>query len=270
MKLKAWFVFFFILLITPLVYSRHAHAGQTEITVSAAASLTLPFKQLGKAFEAAYPEYQVIFNFGASGALLQQIEQGAPVDVFASADLFTMDQAQEKRLITPSSRVNFTRNALVVVVPVKASKTSQTPSVQITQLESLLAEQVQYIAIGNPKTTPNARYAKAILQAQGLWEALEHKFIYANNVRQSLQYVAQAEVEAGFVFASDAFQAKEQVQVALNFYTAPSSSFDMPEIIYPIAATRHTQQAQAAQDFIRFIMSEPGQRILQQQGFLPL
>src|SRR6478736_6758586 len=129
-------------------------AGAAEITVSAAASLANALREIGTAFEAAHPGTTVQFNFAASGALLQQIAQGAPVDVFASADAETMDQAERRGLVRPASRLDFAANTLVVIVPRDAA----TPP---KALADLLAPSFRHVAIGVPASVPVGRYTQA-------------------------------------------------------------------------------------------------------------
>jgi len=172
-----------------------AHA--TDLTVSAAASLTNAFRDLAPMFEAANPGTKVLCNFGASGALLQQIDKGAPVDVFASADQETMDQAQSKGLVMAAQRRNVVSNTLVVIVPMAAANI---PKV----VADLTQAAYQRIAIGLPASVPVGRYTKGVLEAAGHWAAIEPKMVGANNVRQALDYVVRGEADAGFVYATDA------------------------------------------------------------------
>lgn len=229
-----------------------AHAS--ELTVSAAASLTNAFKEIGQAYEAQRPGVKVLLNFGASGALLQQIAKGAPVDVFASADQETMDQAQKQALTNAKSRADFVRNTLVVIVPADSKLSAR-------KLADLGQPGVQRIAIGNPASVPVGRYTRHALEAAGLWATLEAKTVSATNVRQALDYVARGEVEAGFVYATDAALLKDKVKVA----------FEVPldvAISYPIAATSASANAEEAGRFIAFVLSPAGQAILAKFGFL--
>ena len=125
-----------------------------DLFVSAAASLTNAFQEIKKDFESTYPDINVVFNFAASGPLLSQIQQGAPVDVFASADQVTMDKAGE--LMASSSRKNFAGNALVLIVPADNALKPSSP-------EELLQDDVQLVAIGNPESVPVGRYTKGAL-----------------------------------------------------------------------------------------------------------
>lgn len=149
-------------------------AWAAELTVSAASSLTESFRELGTAYEKAHPGTRVDFNFAASGVLLQQISRGAPVDVFASADETTMDQAQRQDLLAAGSREVFAVNALWVVVPPQAKAAPRT-------LKDLAGAGVQRVALGNPDSVPVGRYAKSALEAAGLWPSVQGKTITTQN-----------------------------------------------------------------------------------------
>lgn len=224
-----------------------------ELTVSAASSLTDAFGEIGKEFEKANPDTKVVFNFGASGVLLQQIDKGAPVDVFASADQKTMDQAKEKNLIDPNSRRNFTSNGLVLIVPKGTGTTIKT-------LKDLTSSKIGKIAIGNPDSVPAGRYTRDSLTSEGLWEELKPKFVPGESVRQVLDYVSRGEVDAGFVFATDAAVAKDRTSVALE------AKGHQP-ITYPIAVVRSTKDAALADKFIQFVLGREGQDVLARYGF---
>ena len=228
-------------------------ARAAEITVSAAASLTNAFKEIGAAFEAANPGARVLLNFGASGALLQQIAKGAPVDVFASADQETMDQAQQQQLVSGGARVNFVRNALVVIVPADAATLPR-------NLNDLGAPGIKRIAVGLPASVPVGRYAKAVLEKAQLWSATLPRMIGAQSVRQALDYVARGEVDAGFVYATDAALMADKVKVA---FTVPTET----PVLYPIATLSSSTNPEAAKQFIAFVMSPPAQVVLARHGF---
>lgn len=229
-------------------------AQAAELTVSAAASLSNAFKDIGQAYEAKYSGSKVLLNFGASGALLQQMAKGAPVDVFASADQETMDQAQQQGLIQEKSRVDFVRNSLVMIVPADSK-------LGLNSLNDLTQAAVQRIAIGNPASVPVGRYTQQALEAAKLWSVAQEKMISATNVRQALDYVARGEVEVGFVYATDAALMKDKVRVVL---TVPLDKV----ISYPLAVTKTSAQAEEAQRFVTYINSGEAQAILGKYGFL--
>jgi molybdate transport system substrate-binding protein len=228
-------------------------AGAAELTVSAAASLTNAFKELAPLFEAQHPGTKVQLNFGASGALLQQIARGAPADVFASADQETMDQAEAQSLVKKSERRNFVSNALVVIVPAGGSATPRL-------LDDLKQPAYDRIAIGQPASVPVGRYTRSVLEKAGLWSAIEPKMIGAQNVRQALDYVTRGEVDAGFVYATDAALVADKVKVAL---IVPA---DLP-ILYPIAPVAGSANAALARAFAGFVVSPIAQAVLTKYGF---
>lgn len=229
----------------------NAYAG--EITVSAAASLTDAFKEIAARFEASTPDTKVALNFGASGALLQQIDNGAPVDVFAAADQETMDLAEQKALLVASERQNFASNALVVIVPSDST-------FMIDTLAQLGSAKLKHIAIGAPASVPVGRYSQRALEKAGLWPTVQEKMISTQNVRQALDYVARAEVDAGLVYVTDAFLMKGKVKIALSVPTDPAIS-------YPIAVMANTTNRSAAARFVAFVLAPDGQAILTKFGF---
>ncbi len=228
-----------------------AHAA--DLTVSAAASLTNAFRDLGPLFEAAHPGTKVQFNFAASGPLLQQIAKGAPADVFASADQETMDQAQGANLILPTSRHDFVTNSLVVIVPAGASRVPKA-------VADLAQPEFARIAIGLPASVPVGRYTKAVLEAAGLWPKIEPKMIGADSVRQALDYVARGEVDAGFVYSTDAAIMPDKVKVAL---TVPTTR----PIVYPVAVVAASANVPLATQFVAFLATPPAQAVLAKYGF---
>ncbi len=228
-------------------------ARADELTVSAAASLTNALREMAPAFEAQNPGTRLLLNFAASDTLLAQIGKGAPADVFASADQETMDRAQAQQLLRPGSRSNFAANTLVLVTPADSTLAFKT-------LADLQRAEVRRIAIGNPAGVPAGRYARGALESAGLWAALQAKAINAINVRQALDYVARGEVEAGFVYRTDAAQQKDKVRVAFTVATA------MP-ILYPIAVLAASRNADAAGRFVAFVLSPAGQAVLARHGF---
>jgi molybdate transport system substrate-binding protein len=224
-----------------------------ELTVSAAASLTQAFQVMGRQFEAQHPGITVKFNFGASGALLQQIANGAPVDVFASADTDTMDKAVAKKAVNAADVKVFTSNHLVLVTPANSLAV-------ITQLVDLKKPDIKRFAMGLPASVPAGLYAQGALDKAGLWTVVKDKVISTQNVRQALDYVARNEVDAGFVYASDAQLMAGKVKVAFQVATTAP-------IHYPMAKVSATKQADEASKFITFVLSQAGQSVMKKHGF---
>jgi len=228
-------------------------AHGADLTVSAAASLSNAFKDLAPLFEAAHPGTRLRFNFAASGPLLQQIAKGAPVDVLATADQETMDQAQAQGLVKAGQRRNFVANSLVLVVPATAR---QVPA----SLKDLVSTAYQRVAIGLPASVPVGRYTKGVLEAEGLWAAIEPRMIGAQSVRQALDYVARGEVDAGFVYATDAALWPDKVKVALRIAT-------LKPVLYPAAPLAASANGVAAQQFVDFLVTAPAQALFASYGF---
>lgn len=227
-------------------------AGAQVLLVSAAASLTTAFRDAGKAFESRHPGARVTFNFAASDVLVTQIAKGAPADVFASADQEAMDRGVAAGAIQAATRRDFAANALVLVVP-----SGGTPP---ATLADLAQPRFGRIAMGSPHTVPAGRYARAALVAAGLWGPLEPRLVFAQNVRQVQDYVARAECDAGFVYATDVAVMAGRIAVA----------FDVPTptpVRYPIAVVKGTRHDTLAHAFVAFIAGDEGQRILRQHGF---
>lgn len=224
-----------------------------EVVVSAAASLTNAFQAIGQAFEKTKPGTKVTFNFAASGPLLAQIQQGAPVDVFASADQETMDRAAKANLLAEGSRADFARNTLALIVPAASAQVPQ-------KLADLGGAGYKRISTGTPSTVPVGRYTMASVQDAGLTAALESKWIYGESVRQVLNYVARAEVDAGFVYRTDALIEKDKTRIAL---TVPTTT----PVSYPIAQVASSKNTALGKEFITFVRSDAGQKILDGFGF---
>ena len=222
-----------------------------EMTVSAAASLKNAFGEMKTAFEAANKGTTVQTNFAASNPLLKQIVEGAPVDVFASADEATMDKATDAKVVDTKTRKTFAKNDLVLIVPKGATKPAN--------LNDL--SKMNKIAIGNPDSVPAGRYAREALTNAKLWETLQSKYILGTNVRQVLDYVARGEVDAGIVYGTDAKQQADKVDVALV-------CTGHTPVTYPIAVATTGKNAKSGQKFVDFVLSEQGQAILAKYGFV--
>ncbi|MFP5472358.1 MAG: molybdate ABC transporter substrate-binding protein [Gammaproteobacteria bacterium] len=228
-------------------------AAAQQLTVSAAASLTNAFKELGPRFEASHPGAKLVFNFAASGTLIQQIAQGAPVDVFASADQATVTQGIEKKLFDADSKRDFALNTVVAVVPAQGGPA-------LTSAKDLAGAAVKRIAIGKTATVPVGRCTKESLDAAGLWTTLEPKFVYADSVRQVLDYVARGEVDAGFVYRTDAAIGGDKVKIA---FTATGHT----PVSYPIVVVSESRQKALAKAFIQFLSTPPAMEVLNKYGF---
>jgi molybdate transport system substrate-binding protein len=241
----------FLCMAVPLL----AFAGSTkEITVSAAISLKNAFEEIGNVYESQYGT-KCLFNFGASGDLMKQIVGGAPVDVFASAAQNDMDEAGKQGYIVTDTRADFAANSLVLIVPA-GEKTS------LKSFEGLSAKEIKKIAIGNPKTVPAGRYAEEVFSFYKILPSIKDKFIYTENVRAALDYVARGEVDAGVVYATDAATRLKEIKIIA---TAPEASHK--PIVYPIGVVKGTKNESEAKAFISLLLSQKGEKILQKYGF---
>ena len=236
-----------------LVFLLPLAATAQQVTVSAAASLTDAFKELGARFQEVEEGAIVRFNFAASGVLLQQVSQGAPVDVLATADQETMNRAAGQKLIDANSRRDFAANQVVLIEPLQ-------DGAGVKDLKDLSSPRVKRIAVGKPATVPVGRYTKEVLDTAGLWGTLEAKLVQADSARQVLDYVSRGEVEAGFVYATDAAMMGDKVKVVLALAT-------QTPVTYPIAVVADSRQKALALKFIAFVSDGAGKKILERFGF---
>ncbi|OAT81829.1 molybdate ABC transporter substrate-binding protein [Desulfotomaculum copahuensis] len=239
---------------TPGKSGRGAGA-QKEVTVSAAISLKDALGKIKADYEKAHPDVKITYNLGASGALQQQIEQGAPVDLFISAGASQMDQLAKEGLIDPATRVNLLSNDLVLVTPQNGP--------QIKDFSALAGPAVKKIGLGLPKTVPAGKYAQETLDSLKLWDKLQPKLVTANDVRQVLTYVETGNVDAGFVYRSDAMMGKN-IKVAL---TVPDNLHK--PIVYPAAVVKNARQKDVAREFLNYLASPPGMQVFEQYGLKP-
>jgi len=230
-----------------------APARAQELIISAAASLTDAFKDIEPGFEAAHPGVDVVMNFAASGALFRQIEQGAPADVFASANPKWMAKAVEAGFVKSGDDVVFAQNSLVLATP------ADNPA-GITGVSDLTGDKVKSIGIGTPKTVPAGQYTQEALTAQGLYETLTPKMIFGESVRQVLDYLSRGEVDCGFVYRTDAVKAGDKVKIIAEVPLKKPVS-------YPIAVLKSSASPDLAKAFVDYILSPEGASKLEARGF---
>lgn len=230
-----------------------SQAQAQEIIVSAAASLTDAFTDIKPAFEKAHPGVELIMNFAASGPLFKQIEQGASVDVFASANAKWMDKAVDGGFVAKDAVHIFAKNSLVLAIP------ANNPA-GVKGLDDLAGAGVKSIGIGTPETVPAGQYAKAALTAKNLFEKLSPKMIYGESVRQVLDYLSRGEIDCGFVYGTDAVKAGKQVAIAEEI------PLEKP-VTYPVAVVKTSGNSEMAKAFVAFLLSEEGMALLEGRGF---
>lgn len=228
--------------------------GSASLTVSAGISLKDALEEIQAAYAKEKPGVSLTFNFGSSGMLQQQIEQGAPVDVFLSAAPRQMDALDAKGLLLPGSRRNLLRNRLVLVVAKNGKG--------ISSFADLARGDVKLVAAGDPASVPAGQYAQEALTALKLWEAVKGKAVLAKDVRQVLTYVETGNVDAGLVYRTDAL-ASARVRIVAE---APEGSHS--PILYPAAVVRSTKQPAAAREFVEYLSGKKSREIFEKYGFL--
>ncbi|HUI76951.1 MAG TPA: molybdate ABC transporter substrate-binding protein [Bryobacteraceae bacterium] len=227
----------------------------TELTASVAASLQNTMVELAPAFQRSHPNTNVTFNFGGSGTLAQQIEHGAPADIFLAAAPKPMDQLAAKGLLMAGTRRDLLRNEVVLIAPQDNSS--------LTSFDGLRAPAIRLIALGDPGSVPAGDYGRQALTALHLWDAVQRKLVLAKDVEQVLTYVETGEADAGLVYATDARQS-HKVRVV---ETAPAASH--APVIYPVAVLHDSRNAAAARLFTAFLAGPEARAIYVRRGFTP-
>lgn len=228
--------------------------GEEEtLTISAAASLTDAIEDIAETYEQSH-NLSITLNFAGSGRLAQQIEQGAPADVFLSANQKWMDKLENREIIDPSTREDFVKNRIVVI-----SQEGAQPLSSIQDITSLSTN--EQIALGQPDSVPAGTYTKQGLESIHLWDDLEEKMVFGNDVRQVLTYVESGNVTYGFVYGSDA-ATSDKVTIVSKLEEGTHD-----EIIYPAAVVKASELQSSARDFVQYLHSEKAQKILATYGF---
>lgn len=242
-----------VIALSGAAWSTPVHAAET-LVVSAAASLGDALNALKEAFEAKHEGWRLELNLGSSGALHQQIRHGAPVDVFLSAAEAPVQALVDLGLVDGDQVKVFATNRLVLIGGPHA------PS-RLRAWEDLLRNDVQRVAMGNPEHVPAGHYGRTVLENLDLWEPLQHKLVFGEDVRQVLAYVESGAADVGLVYGTDA-AAAQQIHVV-----APAPAGSHPPIRYPAAVVRTSRAPQQARGFLAFLLSEEGQAILRRYGF---
>jgi molybdate transport system substrate-binding protein len=227
-----------------------------ELNVYAAASLSDVLRQIATNYEKTSGDH-LVFNFGASSVLARQIIEGAPADVFFSADEAKMDDLQSKGLILAGTRKSRLSNQLVIVVARDAPAAVHSPA-------DLAGPAVKRIALADPQTVPAGIYSRQYLEKLNLWSAVQPKVISTDNVRAALAAVESGNVEAGMVYKTDAAISRK-VQVV---FEVPAG--DGPKISYPMAVVKDSPQPQAARQFLDYLDSDAAGRVFETNGFILL
>jgi molybdate transport system substrate-binding protein len=227
-----------------------------ELTVSAAASLTDSLEKIRLQFESKHPHIRIHYNIGSSGALSRQIEQGAPVDLFLSADPKYVTSLADKQLILNELSSILLRNELVLIVPNESALNSN------NSLNVLSSPEVKHIALGDPDIVPAGSFAKEALEQLKLWDTLKPKLVFTKDVRQVLTYVETANADAGFVYRTDA-SGSTRVRMAAAVDPGLHRSIE-----YVAAVIKSTKYPAEAQLWYEFLHSEDAGELFEAYGFI--
>lgn len=233
--------------------AKAAMAETVEINVSAAASLTDAAAKLAEAFVKQHPEIKLVYNFGSSGKLQQQIEEGAPADLFLSAGQKQMNALAEKKLIDSDSRVDLLKNEVVLIVPADSS-------LELSSFEDVVKDDVKMIAIGEA-SVPVGQYTEEIFTYLGLWDQVQAKANFGQDVRNVLAWVEEGQADCGVVYATDAAITEKVKVVAV----APEGSHK--PVVYPAAVIKTAEHPSEAQTFLDFLKTPEATAIFEQYGF---
>lgn len=232
-----------------------ASALADEIIVSAAASLTDVLKEISNGYQSK-SKNTVKFNFGPSSGLARQIEEGAPADMFFSADEAQMDALEKNGRLEPGTRRNLLTNQLVIVVPSDSKLAIASP-------KDLLKSEVKRIALAEPPV-PVGVYSSKYLEAEGLWDKIKPKVVPVQDVRATLASVESGNVEAGFVYKTDAAVSKK-VKIV---YEVPIDKG--PKIVYPVAIVKESKRKDTARDFLNYVQTPASKELFKKYGFVVL
>ncbi|MFY9826488.1 MAG: molybdate ABC transporter substrate-binding protein [Thermoanaerobaculia bacterium] len=229
-------------------------ATTVEVTVFAAASLTDALKEIATAYESSTGD-KLVFNFGASSTLARQIQEGAPADLFFSADEAKMDALEKANLLAKGTRRSLLSNALVVVVPADST-------LKINAPEDLASEKIKALALAETQSVPAGIYAKEWLQSKKLWDRVSGRVVPTENVRAALAAVESGNADAGIVYKTDAGISKK-VKIA---YEVPAAGG--PKISYPLAMVAESKHQGAARKLLAYLESAPALDVFRRYGFL--
>jgi len=229
-------------------------APAAELTVFAAASLSDALKEIGASY-AKQAGDRIIFNLGGSSTLARQIEQGAPADLFFSADEAGMDALEKQGLILKETRKSRLSNSLVIVVAADSR-------LRILSARDLAGKQVERIALANPQSVPAGIYSRKYLEKLKLWPAVARKVVPTENVRAALAAVEAGNVEAGMVYKTDAAISK-RVRVVCEV-----KAEEGPPISYPMAVVKESGRIESAKRFLRYLDAGEAGRVFERYGFV--
>lgn len=222
-----------------------------ELTIAAASDLTPAFEEIGREFQAVH-KIKVVFVFGSTGMLTRQIENGAPLDLFAAANVSYIEQLEQKGLIIPDTKAVYARGRITLWTP-------NDSTLRFENINDLARSEVTRIAIANPDHAPYGLAARQALESAGIWEAVRPKLVYGDNIRQALQYAETGNVEIAIVALSLSMQGKGR-------WTLIPEELHQP-LDQGLAVMKTTNKEQAARAFAAFLAAPEGRVIMQRYGY---
>ena len=227
-------------------------ANPKVLYIAAAADLTPAFEELGRSFEQA-TGIRIVYNFGSTGMLTKQIENGAPMDVFAAANVEFIDELERKGLIIPDTRALYARGRITIWM-------NANNPLRIERLEDLARPEVERVGIANPEHAPYGAAAREALQSAGVWDAVSPKCVFGENVRQTLQYAESGNVDVSIVALSLSIQSKGRWILVPEELHKPLNQ--------AMAVLKRTRREQQARRFVEFINGAQGRPIMRRYGFV--
>lgn len=234
--------------------SDNNNENSSELTISAASSLKNVLAEIEKDYQEKQPDIKLKFNFGSSGALKQQISQGAPVDLFISASDEEIKELINEKMIAKEDTVELINNELALIIPKSFES-------KIEGFSDLKHKDVLKIGLGTPETVPAGMYAKETLQNLQVWDSVDHKMVYGKDVRQVLTYVETGNVDAGIVYKTDALTSEK-----ISIVETANTKWHSP-IIYPAAIIKDSKNKSIARDFHQYLQSESAMAVFEKNGF---
>lgn len=244
-------VFFIIVLFVLTSCSTQKEGVAEELYIAAASSLTNPLEEIKQLYEQKEENLKIVQSFASSGTLVQQMKQGATVDLFLSADQHWMDMAVQDQLIDEATIQTAVENQLVLA-------TAAEKEISIDELKN---QTIEKFSMGDPESVPAGKYAKETLDYFGIWDKVKNKTVYGKNARQVLLYVESENVEAGFVYLSDAISSNKSLKFTII------DEISHTPIEYPVGIRIESGHKTEAEKFIEFLKSEEVRAIWEKYGF---
>jgi molybdate transport system substrate-binding protein len=243
-----------LVLLAAITWGLMEKSAKTELVISAAASLQESLLAIQPEYEKSNPHIKLTFNFGSSGTLQKQIEQGAPADVFIAAGAKQMKTLVDKNLVESANQLPLLSNDLVLIIPIDSK-------IKLEKLEGLTQNEFNHIALGIPETVPAGAYTKETLQYLNIYETLKSKLVQTKDVRQVLTYVETGNADAGFVYRSDAMTSTK-VNVVLTI----DAKMHEP-ITYPAGIVKATNHLKEAKSFYQYLQGKQATAVFVRNGF---